>query len=139
MISKIMSADVISVSTRDTIAHVAELFEQHGFHHMPVVDGDRHVVGVISSTDIDRLRTGGSLFKNPKKDEYDDALFHIKYVEEIMTPDAVMLASDQTMRDAYDIFRKNKFRCIPITNSGVLVGMVTQIDLLTYLMETADV
>ena len=51
-VSTYMSTDVVTVSPQDTVSDVADLFVEHGFHHVPVVGEDAGVVGMISTSDM---------------------------------------------------------------------------------------
>lgn len=47
-----MSTDVVTASPQASIQDVADALVEHGFHHMPVVDEDEGVVGILSTTDL---------------------------------------------------------------------------------------
>ena len=51
-VSRYMSTEVRTASAQDSIADVADQMVEHGFHHMPVVDDDEGVIGIISTTDL---------------------------------------------------------------------------------------
>lgn len=50
-VSKYMSTGVITTTAQTSIHDVADEMIEHGFHHMPVVDGD-DVLGIITTTDL---------------------------------------------------------------------------------------
>ena len=47
-----MSTDLTTTTAQVNIRDVADLMVEHGFHHVPVVDTDDHVVGIITTTDL---------------------------------------------------------------------------------------
>jgi len=47
----IMTSQVVTVTPRDTIPRCMALMDEHGFRHLPVVEGDA-VVGVLSIRDL---------------------------------------------------------------------------------------
>ncbi|SHG59206.1 CBS domain-containing protein [Halobaculum gomorrense] len=51
-VSEYMSTDLVTAAPGDSLASVAATMLDHGFHHMPVTDGDDGVVGVVSTTDL---------------------------------------------------------------------------------------
>ncbi len=53
IVREIMTTDVTTVTTDDTVEHCMGLMTDKRFRHLPVVDGDR-VVGVISIGDVVR-------------------------------------------------------------------------------------
>lgn len=51
-VSRYMSTDVITVSAQDGIRDAADLMIEHGFHHLPVVDEEEGVIGMVTTTDL---------------------------------------------------------------------------------------
>ncbi|KTG26670.1 CBS domain-containing protein [Haloferax profundi] len=51
-VERYMTTDVITADAQDPITDVAESMTQHGFHHMPVVDDDEGVIGIITTSDL---------------------------------------------------------------------------------------
>ncbi len=47
-----MTTDVHAISQEETVTAAAETMATHGISHLPVVDDDGTVVGLISTTDI---------------------------------------------------------------------------------------
>ncbi len=50
--SEVMTANVITVGIKDTTKECMELMDAKGIRHLPVVDADHNVVGVLSIRDI---------------------------------------------------------------------------------------
>ncbi len=51
-VSRYMSTDVVTADPQQQISAIADLMVEHGFHHMPVVDEESVVIGIISTTDL---------------------------------------------------------------------------------------
>lgn len=51
-VERYMSTDVQTATAQESIRDVADRMLQHGFHHMPVVDDDRTVIGMLSTSDL---------------------------------------------------------------------------------------
>lgn len=51
-VSRYMTTDVITASAQDSIGEVADVMVERGFHHVPVVNGDEGVIGIITSSDL---------------------------------------------------------------------------------------
>ena len=51
-VREVMTADVRAVTPAQSIADLAGLFSDGGLHHLPVIDGERRVVGMISQSDL---------------------------------------------------------------------------------------
>jgi CBS domain-containing protein len=117
-ISKIMSTNLVTVHHGDPFSKVRKLAQEHGVHHIPVVNG-HELVGMISWTDI--MRT------------VDAALDHTMKLEDIMRKDPVSMQSSSTIREAAEILTKGDFHSLPICEGKNLVGLVTTTDLIRYL------
>ncbi|RQH03451.1 CBS domain-containing protein [Natrarchaeobius oligotrophus] len=51
-VSRYMSTDVITASAQDSVRDVADVMVEHGFKHVPVVDEDERVIGIVTTTDL---------------------------------------------------------------------------------------
>jgi len=51
-IHEVMTSPLISISPEQTIFECAQLMSEHHIHHLPVMDTDGNVVGMISATDF---------------------------------------------------------------------------------------
>ncbi len=51
-VERYMSTDVTTAAAGDPIQDVADQMVEHGFHHMPVVDDEEGVIGMITTTDM---------------------------------------------------------------------------------------
>lgn len=47
-----MTTDVVTTTANESIRDVADLLVERGFHHLPVVDDDDNVVGMLTTTDL---------------------------------------------------------------------------------------
>jgi CBS domain-containing protein len=85
--------------------------------HLVVNDADRHVVGVISASDL-----GG---KNG------EALRARRRVRDLMTAKLVTVNTETTVREAANLMRGHAVNCLPVFNGrDRLKGIVTAMDLL---------
>ena len=75
------------------------------------------------------------VFKNPNKEAYTQALFETIEAGEVMTETVVKLQSDDSIQEAYRLFKENKFHALPILLNQELVGIVTPLDLLDYFFQ----
>lgn len=50
-VERYMTADPITASAQDDVSAVAATMLEHGFHHVPVVDGDTPI-GIITTSDF---------------------------------------------------------------------------------------
>lgn len=51
-IREIMTSPLISIGPNQSIFECAQLMSEHHIHHLPVMDEDQNVIGMISATDF---------------------------------------------------------------------------------------
>jgi acetoin utilization protein AcuB len=128
-----MVSRVITAHEDDPLSAVEAKFRHHGIRHLPVVDSKKRVVGMFTQRDLlrcvpPRKTEDGYVFDKEQMDR-----FILKYV---MAKDPVVLGPEDTLAHVVDIMARDKYGCVPITAPDhVLVGIVTQIDVLKYLSE----
>lgn len=134
LVSDLMSAPVYTITADRSLSALAELFDLHDVRHVPVIDGEGDVVGLVSDRD---------LLRNILTDQADvplsvrDAAMHGTPVESVMTVEVVTLEPNDTIRKAARVLLENKFGCVPITEGTRLVGIITQSDFLKAFAEGA--
>jgi acetoin utilization protein AcuB len=129
-IREIMTTDLITVAPDRPAKAIQDLFRENDFHHIPVVDTGKRLVGIISKEDIFKLAYVLSLQTTGKT--YSQKEYSTLKAEDIMTRYPVTLDPDDTVGLAADIFLANKFHALPIVEDDQLLGIVTTHDLLGY-------
>lgn len=126
-VSTIMSSDLKTLSPKDSLMMVKEIFDEHDFHHIPVID-EGQITGILSKSDFLYFLRG---YTNNEIDRFIETTKLRAYkVEEIMKTEVVTLGPDDTIKKALDIFEDNKFHCIPIVEEGELKGILTPLDVI---------
>lgn len=132
-----MTEHVVSISPTDTMDRVNKIFETENFHHLPVVDKNGKVVGMLSKTDYFRMQHGFTLFKLKKAEEYNNAIARSLLVSEVMTKQVATLSPDDDVLVAVGIFNENLFHAMPVVDKyKQLVGIVSIMDLLNHAYKT---
>ena len=130
-ISDFMSHSPVTVSPRDRMAVVKDIFENQSIHHVLVVDR-ASLVGIISKEDYNQLvRRYNRSFNNELAEE---ARLYNYTVEEIMSTDLVVLEPSERISVALELFYKNHFRAIPIVEGKELNGLLTTYDIIKALV-----
>jgi len=129
-VSGIMTRRIASVKPEDNMEHVRQIFEQHGFHHIPVVEGSK-LAGIVSYTDY--LRVISDYFSTSEGNSASKKLLHSLTVKEMMTQNPVCLRPDDTVETALGVFRMHPFHALPVTeDDGKLVGILTTFDVMKF-------
>jgi CBS-domain-containing membrane protein len=132
-ISDIMTTQVIFVAPEQTMDVVEDIFNSNNIHHLPVLDQEGRVVGILSKEDYLLLCDHFSLFRPEKGREANKRFLKSLRVEEIMSKQVATLQPEDRILLAVGMFKENLFRAIPIVDEEKhLVGLVTTYDLLNY-------
>ena len=133
-IATIMSTDLKTARATDPVAHLDELFKEHRIHHVPVIDEENELVGVVSKSDFLYLLKG---FTDNKVDTFIRAAKLRSFkVGEIMEDEVESIPDTSTVKDAVTKLAENRYRCLPIIDANKkLIGIVTPNDILKYISE----
>jgi len=131
-VREIMTRDVVTVSPEQTMDQAAELFELRDLHHIPVVDDDK-VVGMLSTTDLNKVTHHFTLFKVRNSDVVNQSVLRSLLAKEVMSSPVSTIETTCSLTTVATIFRENLFHALPVVDSnGDLVGIVTPFDLMNY-------
>lgn len=131
-IKSIMSTDLKTARPTDAVAVVDNFFKEHRIHHVPVVDEDNEVVGVVSKSDFLYLLRG---FTENDVDVFVRAAKLRSFkVHEIMAKEIEALPETAEIKEAVSLLAQNRFRSVPVVDdNNKLVGLVTPIDILIHI------
>ncbi|MGE5689281.1 MAG: CBS domain-containing protein [Pseudomonadota bacterium] len=144
-VKDLMTRDVATV-TRDTpLKEVARVLAQKGISGVPVVDGNGHVLGVVSEADVllkerGPVQNGGrfSWFLEPR-DAADTAKLAARTAGEAMTAPAITIGPERPASAAARIMVDRGVNRLPVVEDEHLVGIVTRADLVRAFTRPDDV
>lgn len=128
-ISQVMKKSPVCVEMDTRLEVVRRLLEEHGFHHLPVLDGDE-LVGIISDRDILRLV---SPFLDTAGEMERDLEVLNKAAHQVMTRQPICVSIDDSLNTVIDWMTKVSISCMPVLDNGQLVGIITWRDLVSLL------
>ncbi|MFT4666127.1 MAG: CBS domain-containing protein [Polaribacter sp.] len=132
-LSEVMTKDLTTVGPDDTLEVVDYIFNNNSFRHLPVVDKDGKILGMISKLDYNLLCNGMTLFRKDLEKENNLSFFRTLLSSEVMTKDLAKLPPSTKISVAAGIFKENLFHAIPIVTEGdKLIGLITTIDMINY-------
>jgi len=112
-LKEIMSSPVEVIGPKATAADARTRMTRAGIHHLVIATG-RDIVGIVSERDLDGVAPETS-------------------VDQVMSSPVVTAPAGMTVGDAAKILRGHAIGCLPVTERGRPIGMVTIVDLLTLL------
>jgi CBS domain-containing membrane protein len=118
----IMSTDLVTISPDDNLETARELMHEKRIHHLPVVDADENLVGLITLTNV--LAATDSILRD------DENRIHAReiIIKDIMVRDVATVQENATLRQAALFLEKHRIGCLPVMSDGALKGIVTDTD-----------
>ena len=124
-VEEVMTQNVIVANVNNKLSQFLEFFNIYRIQHMPVTLGDV-LVGILSINDLLGFISKNLLDGKPVDTASLDAQFD---VQQIMTKHPITISPDDTLEKAFSILAEGKFQALPVIKNGVLVGIITNKDL----------
>lgn len=127
-VREIMSAVVETLSVGDTLAVGRERLERGHIRHLPIVDGNERVVGLITHR---RIVEAWVSHGHPDRERVDVVARDVP-VEMLMEKNVHTVAPETPAADAAAILETRRIGCLPVVDRGKLVGIVTESDFVRF-------
>ena len=128
-ISTIITINPVVANTSTKFSQILRLFTEFPVHHLPVMDDDNKLIGIVSTNDLPKVFL--SLFNNGKTPGSLAETDELVKITDIMTSNPVTITSTDTIAKAAGIFADKKFLALPVVDNGVLVGILSMKDIVT--------
>ncbi len=129
-----MTKNPVTVEPSETVRTAIERMSECKCRRLPVVQAGR-LVGIISDRDLRRATNSPFVIRERW---YDDFLLDHMFVGTCMTPDPVTVTPNTPLVTAAEIMRDRKFGGLPVVEGDHLVGIITETDLLNYLIRLLE-
>lgn len=131
---QVMSSPVITVKESDDFSLVQEKMAGHDVRHLPVVNKNGQVTGIITQRDLYKIHSPRRLEDGSW--HYDREALNEFILTRVMLPDPFTLRPDNTLYDAVEATVRFKFGCIPIVDEAkILKGILTRDRILSFLIQ----
>jgi CBS domain-containing protein len=122
-LKRVMSSPVITMESKADLASAARMMVQHDIGSIVVVEGKK-TVGIITERDVTkRVIEGLTVLKEP--------------VKNVMTKTLVTAPPDMFVQEAFELMLMNKIRRLPIVDNNKIVGIVTEKDLMRWVLRVS--
>ena len=124
----------VTISPGASFLEARTLIHKKGIRHLPVVDKDNRVVGIVTDADIR---------KAAPSDATTLSIYEINYlldklkVSAFMTPKdkLITITPDTLIEEAVKLMRDHKIGCLPVLEGEKLYGIFTETDALDHLVD----
>jgi CBS domain-containing protein len=149
-VSAVMTSDVVTLRSDQTLAEAADVLADHGIGAAPVVDGSGTVVGLLRDEDLliseARLHLPTTIAILPGIEfslpgaakRYDDELKRAiaSTVDGVMEQDFPSIAPDATLEDLATLMHERDVTHVVVLDQGKVVGIATRGDIVRHLAAT---
>jgi acetoin utilization protein AcuB len=133
-VADIMTPSPVTVTERNAIRTAINLMRERDFRRLPVVDHGK-LVGIITDRDLRRAANSPFVVREKWYDNF--VLDHIE-VGTCMTANPLTISPDADVAEAAHLMREHKIGGLPVMAGDQLVGIITETDLLDFLIELLE-
>jgi acetoin utilization protein AcuB len=123
IVEEIMKTELITLSKDHTIEDACRLMEDKRIRHLPIIDENQLLVGLVTDRDIRDAMPSRFLCDSAPK-------ILNNSLESLMTTDLITCHPLDFVEEIAALFYEHSIGCLPIVNDQKLVGIVTETDLL---------
>ncbi|HNS52578.1 MAG TPA: CBS and ACT domain-containing protein [Anaerolineae bacterium] len=127
-----MSTKPVTILVSTPIAEALRTMRQADVRRMPVLDEAGKLVGIVSEKDL--LVASPSPASSLTVSEVHYLLNHLS-VSELMSTEVITISPDTPVEEAARIMADHKIGGLPVMESDRLVGIITETDVFTVLLE----
>lgn len=130
LIKDMMSQPVITVFESTTVGEALETLKRQKIRHLPVVDFNQVLLGIVSESDLVKVFPIGKDLST-----FETNLLSRTAVSKVMKLKPITISPGKLIEEAALIMRTEKIGCLPITDdTGKLIGIITKNDIMDALM-----
>jgi CBS domain-containing protein len=134
LLKDIMTKDPVTLNIDEPFCRVAQIFQERDIRHLPIVNSEGVILGIISQRDLNRIT---SPKKSPEGDYLYDPAELAKYIlKQHVIQKVVTLSPEDTLEKAVELMAAKKLGCIPVvTPAGKVTGIATITDILSLFLK----
>ena len=131
-VSSIMTTQLVVLNTTDSLERAEHLFKKHHIRHIPVIEGEQKIVGMLSLTDLLRISFADGAYED--EEEIETVVYEMFSLPQVMAKNVKTVTPETTIKEVAELLAKEEFHALPVVEHGALVGIVTTTDLIKYLL-----
>ncbi len=127
-IANYMTANPLTITADVLLPEARRLLDEHHFRHLPVVDKDNKLIGVVSDRDL-RSASPSTILDDREREEH-FKIYQKTPVSEIMSTNCSCVGIDASLDDALMVFNRDKVGALPIVaEDDTVIGIFSMRDL----------
>ncbi|ENO3939970.1 CBS domain-containing protein [Aeromonas veronii] len=127
-LSEIMTEHPFTLGPSNSVKQAMDLMQQERIRHIPIVDEQHHLQGLVTLTDILATRESKLLLISPEREaEFTDSV----QLDEIMTRQVASVDPHAGIKEAALYLQRHRYGCLPVLKGRKLIGIVTESDFIS--------
>ena len=124
----------VTISSEASFFEARALIHEKGIRHLPVVDKNNHLVGIVTDRDIREAAPSDATLLSIQELNY--LLGKLK-IGSIMTPKEklITITPDTIIEEAVQLMHDHKIGCLPVIEGENLYGIFTETDALAHFVD----
>ena len=127
-----MTPNPVTITTSTTFPEAYRIIRENKIRHLPVVDENEKLVGVVTRTDL--LHASPSAATTFSVFEVNYLLANL-HASKVMSSPPITVPEDAPLEEAAKVMVKKKIGCLPVMRNGTLVGLITETDIFETFVE----
>jgi len=132
LVKERMTLHPLTMEPTASITEAHRYMKENDIRHLPIVDKRNRLAGLVTRETL--LQAMPSSVTTLSIWEMNYALNKLK-VRDVMVKDVITVEEDVSIEKAARTMAENKIGCLPVMRGEALVGIITDIDMLSTLME----
>lgn len=128
-VRELMSPRIVTIADSDSCHTAVELMVRHKIRHLPVVDGEGRLQGIVTDRDVRHYLFEPAVFGEVGQVALERLLTSVP-AEKIMSAPVVSVEADAPVAEAARRMLEAKIGSLPVVDGGRVVGILTETDLL---------
>lgn len=120
-----MTAEPYTLRETDSLSDARVVMTDRNIRHIPIIDEDKHLLGLISQRDVLAATDPASSQQTRSAPQAGDS--DIK-LSDIMIRDISVIHKTDSLRQAALYLQSHKYGCLPVLSGNKLVGIITDSD-----------
>jgi len=109
-----MTPEPVTITSESTVSEATDIINRHGFRHLPVVDEQMVLQGMVTDRDLRSVCPSTILDPGERKNIL--ARVSRSFVLDIMSKDFFQLQASATIDDALQLFTNHRIGTLPVVN-----------------------
>ena len=125
LVEDVMSRDVFTLGRNEKLSVADDVMKQKRIRHIPILDGDGELCGIISQRDLFRgilLRSLGYGSRAEQK------MLDTLSIKDAMHDEVISTSPKTQLADAARLMLAEKVGCLPVVDGNRLVGLISEAD-----------